>query len=150
MSQPHHFCRGLFRAKLRLTASVNDEPPRPSQSCGKHVVNYACRWFAQTTSVVSLTIRPLNVITKELSAAPNALSMLFLVPSVICNTWARIITLELALNVHKSDFRLYAAGMINRMANKLLYDHLFCHNIDYFHVCIFRYDSCRQQYWISK
>ena len=33
--QPHNLCRSLCRAKLRQTASVNDEPPRPSQSCGK-------------------------------------------------------------------------------------------------------------------
>ena len=40
------------------------------------------------------------------------------------------------MNGHKSDFRLYAAGKINKMDNKLLYDHLICHNIDYFHVII--------------
>ena len=40
------------------------------------------------------------------------------------------------MNGHKSDCRLYAAGRINKMDNKLLYDHLICHNIDYFHVCI--------------
>ena len=33
--QPHNLCCSLCRAKLRQTASVNDEPPRPSQSCGK-------------------------------------------------------------------------------------------------------------------
>ena len=33
--QPHNLCRSLCRAKLRQTASVNDEPPRPSQSFGK-------------------------------------------------------------------------------------------------------------------
>ena len=31
---------------------------------------------------------------------------------------------------------VYAAGRINKMDNKLLYDHLICHHIDYFHVCI--------------
>ena len=40
------------------------------------------------------------------------------------------------MNGHKSDFRLYAAGKINKMDNKLLYDHLICHNIDYFNVSI--------------
>ena len=44
--------------------------------------------------------------------------------------------LRARLNGHKSDFRLYAAGRINKMDNKLLYDHLISHNIDYFHVCI--------------
>ena len=32
---PHSLCRILCRNKHRQTASVNDEPPRPSQSCGK-------------------------------------------------------------------------------------------------------------------
>ena len=40
------------------------------------------------------------------------------------------------MNGHKRDFRLYAAGKINKMDNELLYDHLLCHNIDYFHVSI--------------
>ena len=40
------------------------------------------------------------------------------------------------MNGHKSDFRLYAADRINKMDNKFLYDHLICHDIDYFHVCI--------------
>ena len=40
------------------------------------------------------------------------------------------------MNGHKSDFRLYAAGKINKMDNKLLFYHFICHNIDYFHVCI--------------
>ena len=40
------------------------------------------------------------------------------------------------MNGHKSDFRLYAAGKINKMDNNLLYDHLICHSIDYFHVSI--------------
>ena len=30
----------------------------------------------------------------------------------------------------------YAAGKINKMDNKLLYEHLIYHNIDYFQVCI--------------
>ena len=34
-NQPHNLCRSLCRAKLRQAPSVNDEPPRPSQSCGK-------------------------------------------------------------------------------------------------------------------
>ena len=35
LSQPHYLCGSLCRTKLRQTASVNHEPPRPSQSCGK-------------------------------------------------------------------------------------------------------------------
>ena len=40
------------------------------------------------------------------------------------------------MNGQKSDFRLYSAGKINKMDNKLLYDHLISLNIDYFHVSI--------------
>ena len=38
-------------------------------------------------------------------------------------------------NGHKINFRLNATGNINKMDNKLLFDHLICHNIDYLHVC---------------
>ena len=40
------------------------------------------------------------------------------------------------MNGHKGEFRLYTAGKINTMDNKLLYDHLTCHDMDNFHVCI--------------
>ena len=40
------------------------------------------------------------------------------------------------MNGHKSDFRLYAAGKIIKMNNKLLYDHLIHYGLDYFHVHI--------------
>ena len=40
--------------------------------------------------------------------------------------------LRTRMNGHNSDLRLYAAGKINKMDNKLLYDHLIYHNIDYF------------------
>ena len=39
-------------------------------------------------------------------------------------------------NGHKNYFRLYAAGKIYKMDNKLSYDHIICHDMDYFHVCI--------------
>ena len=40
------------------------------------------------------------------------------------------------MDEHKSDFRLYAAGKTNKMDNKLLFDRLISHCIDFFHVCI--------------
>ena len=40
------------------------------------------------------------------------------------------------MNGHKSDFQCYAAGKINKMDNKLLYDDLIWHDVDYFHVSI--------------
>ena len=48
----------------------------------------------------------------------------------------KVLSTRARTNGHKSDFRHYAAGKINKMDNKLLCDHLICHNIDYFHVCI--------------
>ena len=103
-----------------------------------HVVNFAYRRFALTTSVVPLTIRPLNVITKILASTLNGLSMLFLVPSAIYNLQCvgQSNNIRAFMNRHKSDFRFYAAGKINKMDNKLLYDHLICHYIDYLHVSI--------------
>ena len=43
--------------------------------------------------------------------------------------WAR-------MNGHKSAFRLYAAGEMNKMDNKLLDDHLIYYYIDYFQMWI--------------
>ena len=40
------------------------------------------------------------------------------------------------MNRHKGDFRLFGTGKINMTDNKLLYDHLICHDIEYFHVSI--------------
>ena len=37
------------------------------------------------------------------------------------------------MNGHKCNFRLYAAGMINKMDNKPKYDYLICYDIDCFH-----------------
>lgn len=38
------------------------------------------------------------------------------------------------MNGHKSDFCLYTAGKVTKIDNKLLYDHLIHHNLDYSHV----------------
>ena len=94
-SQPHNLCRSLCRARLRQTASVNDEPPIPLQSCGKSRCKL-CLSLICSSSVVPQTIRPLNDITKILAATLNGLYVIFLVPSAIYYTWASVITLELA------------------------------------------------------
>ena len=36
----------------------------------------------------------------------------------------------------KLHIEVHRASVMNKMDNKLLYDHLICHNIDYFHVSI--------------
>ena len=40
------------------------------------------------------------------------------------------------MNGHKNDFRRCTGVKTNKMDNKLLYDHLICHNTYYFHECI--------------
>ena len=77
-------------------SSVNDEPPRPSKCCGKSRCNLCLSLICSNYISSTLKIRPFNVITKILAATLNGLFILFLVPSVIYNTWARVITLELA------------------------------------------------------
>ena len=63
----------------------------------------------------------------------NGLSMLFLVPSAIYNTWDSVITLELAwMDSKVTSDSMPLLGLIRWT----LYDHLICHNIDYFHVSI--------------
>ena len=80
-------------------------------------------------------MRPLNVVTKILFATLHGSSMLISVnsrPQYVGqsnNFRARV-------NGHKSDFRLYAAGKINKMDNRPSYDHLIYHYMDYFQVCI--------------
>ena len=92
------------------------------------VVNYACRWFALTTSAVTL---PTFECYNENTSCDSKWNI-YVISCPICNLqyvgqsnnfWPH-------MNGHKSDFRLHAAGKINKMDNKLLYDHLICHNID--------------------
>ena len=47
-SQPHNLCRSLCRAELRHTASANDEPPSPSQGCGKSRCNICLSLICST------------------------------------------------------------------------------------------------------
>ena len=72
-SQPHNLCRSLCRTKLFQIARVNDLPFIPSQSYGKsrckQCLSLIC--IIMITSVVPLTIRPLNVMKKILAATLN-------------------------------------------------------------------------------
>ena len=99
-----------------------------------HVANYACRWFALTSSTANNKIFECH----NENTSCDSKWIIYVIYCPMCNLqyvgqsnkiWAR-------MNEHKSDFRLYAAGKINKMDNKLLYDHLISHYIDYFHVCI--------------
>ena len=95
-NQPHNLCRSLFRAKLRQTASVNDEPPRPSQICAKSRCKLCLSLICSNYISSTANNKTFNVITTILAVTLNGLSMLFLVPSAIYNTCDRVISFELA------------------------------------------------------
>ena len=135
-SQPHNLCRSLCRAKLRQTASVNDEPPRPPQICGKsrckQCLSLICSIYISSTAN-NKTFKCHNENT-----SCDSKWIIYVISCPICNLQyvGRSNNFRAHMNGHKSDFRLYDAGKINNMDNKLLYDHLICHDIDYFNVFI--------------
>ena len=135
-SQPRNLCRSLCRAKLRQTASVNDEPSRPSQGCGKS----RCKLCLSLTcsDYISSTASNKTFQCHSENTRCDSKWIIYVIFCPICNLLyvGHCNKLRARMNGHKSDFRLYAAGRINKMDNKLLYDHLISHDIDYFHVCI--------------
>ena len=135
-SQPHNLCRSLCRAKLRQTASVNDEPPRPSQSCGKSRCKLCLSLIC--SNHISSTANNKTFKCYNDNTSCDSKWIIYVISCPICNLQyvGQSNNFRARMNGHKSDFRLYAAGRSNKMDNKLLYDHLICHNIDYFHVSI--------------
>ena len=135
-SQPHHLSRSLCRAKLRQTASVNDEPPRPSQCCGKSHCKLCLS--LNCSNYISCTVNNKTYKCHNENTSCDSNLIIYVISCPICNP--QVITqsdnIGTRKNGHKNDFRLYAAGKINKMDNKHLYDHLIRHDIDYFHVCI--------------
>ena len=135
-SQPHNLCRSQCRAKLRQTASVNDELPRPSQSCGrsrcKQCLSLIC------SNYISSTANNKTFKCNNENTSCDYKWIIYVISCPICNLQyvGQSNKFRARMNGHKSDFRLYAAGKINKMDNKLLYDHLICHSVYYFHVCI--------------
>ena len=135
-SQPHNLCRSLCRAKLLQAASVNDEPPRPSQSCGKS----RCRLCLSLicSNYISSTANNKTFKCYNENTSCDSKWIIYVIFCPICHLQyvGQSNNFRARMNGHKSDFRLYAAGNINKMDNKLLYDHLISHDIDYFHVSI--------------
>ena len=133
--QPHNFCRSLCRTKLRQPASVNDEPPRPSQCFGKSrckpCLTLICSNYISSTAN-NETYKCRNVNTScDSKWAIDVISC----PIGKLQYVGQSNNFGARINGNKSDFRLYAVGKTNKMVNKLLYDPI-CHNIDYFHMCI--------------
>ena len=135
-SQPHNLCRCPYRAKLRQTVCANDEPPRPSQSCGKSRCKL-CLSLICSNYISSIANNKTFKCHNE-NTSCDSKWIIYVISCPICNLQyvGQSNNFTARMNVHKSDFRIYAAGKINKMDNKLLCGHLICHNIDYFHVCI--------------
>ena len=136
LRQPRNLCRSLCRAKLRQTASVIDLPPRPSQSCGKSHCQQCMSLIC--TNYISSTANNKTIKCHDDNTSCDSKWVIYVNSCPISNLpyVGQTNNLRARMNGHKSDFRLYAAGRINKMDNKLIYDHLTCHNIDYSHVCI--------------
>ena len=135
-SQPHNLCRSLCRAKLGQAASVNDEPPRPSQSCGKSRCKLCLSLICSNYISSTANNKTFKCHTENTNC--DSKWIIYVISCPICNLQyvGHINNFRARLNGHIGDFRLYAAGRINKMDNKLICHHLICHDIDYFHVCI--------------
>ena len=135
-SQPHNLCRSQCRVRLLQTASVNDVPPGPSQSFGK----WRCKLCLSTifSNYISSTINNKTIKCHNENTSCDSKWIIYVISCPICNPQyvGQSNNFRARKNGHKSDFRLYDAGKINMMDNKLLCDHLICHDMDYFHVCI--------------
>ena len=117
LSQPHNLCRSLCLDKLRQTASVNDEPPRPSQSCGKSRCKLCLSLICSnniSSTAHNKTIKCLND-----NSSCDSKWIIYTISYPICNLQyvGQSNNFRARMNGHKSDFRLYAAGKINKMDN---------------------------------
>ena len=119
---------------LRQPASVNDEPPRQSQICGKSrckiCLSLICSNYLSSTDGNK---------TSKCHNENTSCNSKWIIYVISCPNNQQYVgksnNFRARMNGHNSDFRLNAAGKINKMDNELVYDHLICHNIDYFHVC---------------
>ena len=113
LSQPHNLCRSLCRAKLRQTASVNDESPRPSQSCGKS----RCRLCLSLicSNYISSTANNKTFKCHNENTCCDSKWIIYVISCPICNLQyvSQSNNLSARMNGHKSDFQIYAAGKIN-------------------------------------
>ena len=119
-SQPHNLYRSLCRAKLRQTASVNDEPHRPSQSCGKSRCKLCLSLICSNYICCTANNKTFKCHNENTSC--DSKLIIYVISCPICNLQyvGQSNNLRARMNGHKSDFRLYAAGKINKMDNKLL------------------------------
>ena len=94
--QPHNMCRSQCRAKLRQTVSVNDVPNRPSQSCGKSRCKLCLSLICSNYISNTANDKTFKCHTENTSCDSKWIICVISCPNLIYNTWARVITLELA------------------------------------------------------
>ena len=94
------------------------------------VANIPCCQFAVITPSAPLIIRHLNAIKKAVVATLNGMFVI-LCPICVQQYASQSNNVMARMNGHKSNFRLYVAGKLNKMDNKDLYDHLLRNNIDH-------------------
>ncbi|KAJ8039742.1 hypothetical protein HOLleu_13841 [Holothuria leucospilota] len=148
-SQPPNLSKTLCRAKLRQPAGGNDRASKPPRICGKK----RCKLCSSLICSAHITSTANNKTFKCFNRDTSCDSqwVVYVIQCPVCNLQyvGQSNNFRSRMNGHKSDFRLYAAGKLSKMDNKLLYDHLIHHNLDYFHVYIVDYvhvaNSSRQQ-----
>ena len=135
-SQPPNLRHSLCRAKLRQPHSVNDEPPRPSQRGGKSRCKL-CLSLICSNNITSTSSNKTFICHSEHTSC-DCKCVIYAISCPICTLQyvGHSNYFRARVKGHKSDFRLYADGKINKMDNKLLYDRLICHSIGFFHVRI--------------
>ena len=135
-SQPPNLGRTLCRAKLRQPTGIHDRAFNPPRICGKK----RCKLCATLICADSITSTSNNNTFKCYNRDTTCDSewVIYVIQCPICflQYVGQSNNFRSRMNGHKSDFRLYAAGKLNKMDYKLLYDHLILHKLDYFHVHI--------------
>ena len=143
-SQPPNLCHSLCRTKLHQPPSVNDQPPRPSPSCGKSRCKLCLSLICSNyiTSTANNKTPKCNNKNTSIDIEPATYVIFF--PSCKLHYVGQSNNFRACMNGHKSDFQLYAAGKMKKIDNKPLHDHLSYHNRLLSGVYC-RLDTCRQQ-----
>ena len=105
---------------LRQTASVTDEPPRPSQSCGKSRCKL-CLSLSCSNYIISTANNKTYKYHNE-NTSSNSKWIIYFILCPICNLQyvGQSNNFRARMNGDKTDSRLYAAGRINKIDNKRL------------------------------
>ena len=118
-SQSRNLCRSLCRAKLRQTASVNDEPPRPSQSCGNSRFKLCLSQICSNCIISTAKNKTFKCHNEDTSCDFKWIIYVISCPNCNLQYVGQSNNFRACMNEHKSSFWFYAAGKINKMDNKL-------------------------------